>query len=145
MDCLTTDPETVTAEAAIELAKQAAGDARPEAPLKAKCLIPETNRPEYKAAKRGHFAILQEISVCMGMRGGPGSSATLGINDLTTRTLRIGPLIAKAYFLCTRTRAADFLRDLDSSWSGSRCFAGCPTANETANETIARRRAAPAD
>jgi hypothetical protein len=29
-----------------------------------------------EAAKRGHFAILQEISVCMGMRGGPERTRT---------------------------------------------------------------------
>jgi len=45
----------------------------PKRPLKAKCLIPETKRPEYKAAKRGHFAILQEIPFAwecvVGLRG----------------------------------------------------------------------------
>jgi hypothetical protein len=67
-----------------------------------------------KAAKRGHFAVLQEISVCGGLRGGAGSCPTLGnINDLAIRTLRIGPLIAKAYFPPTRTATAKDSLSLD--------------------------------
>jgi hypothetical protein len=63
----------------------------PKRPLKAKCLIPETKRPEYKAAKRGHFAILQEISVCMGMRGGAGRTRTSN-QAVMSRHRRLGGL-----------------------------------------------------